>query len=219
MLDRAELIRRLRAVPANAASLRAERKRISREVAALDRAALLALAHHLIQARVPRFVAYELILNHKPTMESITQAEVERLGSGMDHWGDVDSFSCFIAGPAWRGGRIPDSVVRAWARSDEWYWRRAALVSTVPLNSKAQGGRGDTKRTLAICGMLIADRHDLVVKALSWALRELGKRDPESVRHFLESHGDEVAARVIREVSNKLDTGRKDPRRTRASMA
>ena len=67
--------------------------------------------------------------------------------------------------------------------------------------------------------MLIADRHDLVVKALSWALRELGKRDPESVRHFLESHRDEVAARVNREVSNKLDTGRKDPRRTRASMA
>ncbi len=219
MLDRGEFIRRLRAVPANAASLRAERKRISRQVAALNRTVVLALAHHLLDARIPRFVAYELILNHKPTMESIHRAEVERLGRGMDHWGDVDSFACFIAGPAWRAGRILDDVIRAWARSDEWRWRRAALVSTVPLNSRARGGAGDAKRTLAICSMLTTDRHDLVVKALSWALRELAKRDPESVRRFLLAHGDGLAGRVIREVNNKLDAGRKNPRRPRASMA
>jgi 3-methyladenine DNA glycosylase AlkD len=211
LLDRAEFIRRLRAVPAKAASLRAERKRISREVAALDRTALLALAHHLIQARIPRFVAYELILNHKPTMGSISPTEVEKLAQGMAHWGDVDSFSCLISGPAWRTGRIPDRLVRSWARSDDWSRRRAALVSTVPLNSRAQGGTGDTKRTLDICGMLIADRHDLVVKALSWALRELAKRDPESVRLFLSAHRDELAPRVIREVDNKLSTGLKNP--------
>jgi len=209
MLDRAEFIRRLRAVPANTTSLRAERKRISKDVAALDPKAVLALAHHLIQARIPRFVAYELILNHRAAMESISQAEVERLGHGMAHWGDVDSFACLISGPAWRSSRIPDRVIRAWAHSDDWCWRRAALVSTVPLNSRAQG---DTKRTLVICGTLIKDRHDLVVKALSWALRALAKRDPVSVRLFLSTYRDELAPRVIREVNNKLTTGRKNPR-------
>jgi 3-methyladenine DNA glycosylase AlkD len=59
--------------------------------------------------------------------------------------------------------------------------------------------------------MLVADRHDMVVKALSWALRELAKRDPESVRLFLSAHHDKLAARVIREVSNKLAAGRKNP--------
>jgi 3-methyladenine DNA glycosylase AlkD len=214
MVDRGELVRRLRGVPANAASLRAERKRISRELAVLDRTALLGLAHHLIEAGIARFVAYELLLNHRPTMESISQSEVEKLGEGIGHWGDVDSFSCFIAGPAWRAGRIPDRVIQTWARSDDWCWRRAALVSTVPLNSRAQGGAGDAKRTLTICGMLVADRHDLVVKALSWALRELAKRDPASVRLFLSSHRDKLAARVIREVNNKLATGLKNPSRT-----
>src|ERR1700736_74387 len=122
MLDRGKLVRRLRAVPANTASLRAERKRISREVAALDRNALLGLAHHLIESGIARFVAYELVLNHKATVESINQSDVERLGEGIGHWGDVDSFSCYIAGPAWRAGRIQDSVVRAWARSGDWCW-------------------------------------------------------------------------------------------------
>ena len=212
MRDPAEFIRRLRALPANTSALRAERKRISKEIGALDRKAVLTLAHHLIQVRIPRFVACELVLNHKPAMESINQAEVERLGRGMAHWGDVDSFACLIAGPAWRAGRIPDRVIRAWAHSDDWCWRRAALVSTVPLNSRVQGGTGDTKRTLAICRTLIADRHDLVVKALSWALRALAKRDPESVQHFLSAHRNELAPRVIREVNNKLATGLKNPR-------
>jgi 3-methyladenine DNA glycosylase AlkD len=207
-----ELVRRLRASPANAPSLRAERKRISREVHSLDRAGVLSLAHHLIDARIARFVAYELVLNHKETVGSIKSFEVVRLGEGMKHWGDVDSFSCFVAGPAWRAGRIPDRLVKAWARSDDWCWRRAALVSTVPLNSRAQGGKGDTKRTLEICSLLVADREDLVVKAMSWALRELAKRDPESVRLFLSAHRDTLAARVIREVNNKLRTGRKNPK-------
>jgi 3-methyladenine DNA glycosylase AlkD len=213
MLDRGEVVRRLRSVPSNTASMRAERKRISRELAALDRTALLGLAHHLIEARIARFVAYELILNHQPTIGSINRSEVEKLGEGMGHWGDVDSFSCFIAGPAWRGGRLPDSVLRAWAQSDDWCWRRAALVSTVPLNSRAQGGGGDAKRTLSICRMLVADRHDLVVKALSWALRELGKRDPDSVRLFISAHRDKLPPRVLREVTSKLATGRKNPHR------
>jgi 3-methyladenine DNA glycosylase AlkD len=175
-----------------------------------DRGVVLGLAHHLIAARIPRFVAYELLLNHQPFMKSITQSEVKNLGEGMSHWGDVDSFACFIDGPAWRAGRIPDRMIRAWACSDDWCWRRAALVSTVPLNSRAHGGTGDSQRTLTISGMLVADRHDLVVKGLSWALRELAKRDPENVRQFLSNHAGELAARVIREVNNKLETGRKN---------
>jgi 3-methyladenine DNA glycosylase AlkD len=212
VLDRDRIIAQLRAIPANTVALRAERKRISREVAGVSRVILLGLARDLIEARVPRFVAYEIVLNHKPAMESITESEVEELGEGISHWGEIDSFSCYIAGPAWRGGRLRDSLLGAWARSDDWCWRRAALVSTVPLNSRAQGGAGDAKRTLAICRILVEDRNDLVVKALSWALRELAKRDPESTRHFLSDHRDRLAPRVIREVHNKLVTGLKNPR-------
>jgi hypothetical protein len=112
MRAHSELIRRLRTVPASVAPLRAERKRISREVAAWDRNALPGMAHQLIRARIARFVAYELVLNHQPAMQSITQEEVEKLGEGMRHWGDVDAFSCYIAGPAWRASRIRDTVIR-----------------------------------------------------------------------------------------------------------
>jgi 3-methyladenine DNA glycosylase AlkD len=56
----------------------------------------------------------------------------------------------------------------------------------------------------------------MVAKAMSWALRELVIHDPEAVREFLKDHGDVLAARVKREVTNKLNTGLKNPGRKRA---
>jgi 3-methyladenine DNA glycosylase AlkD len=53
----------------------------------------------------------------------------------------------------------------------------------------------------------------MVVKAMSWALRELSKRDSGAVRQFLIDHRDQLASRVIREVGNKLATGLKSPKR------
>ena len=60
--------------------------------------------------------------------------------------------------------------------------------------------------------MLVNDPDDMVVKALSWALRELAKRDPQAVQEFLAEHEQVLAARVKREVQNKLKTGLKNPR-------
>jgi 3-methyladenine DNA glycosylase AlkD len=100
--------------------------------------------------------------------------------------------------------------VRSWAASPDRWWRRAALVSTVPLNVRSRGGTGDAARTLDIAARLAADRDDMVVKALSWALRELVFWDAAAVRSFLTAQGDVLAARVRREVGNKLDTGRKN---------
>jgi len=61
--------------------------------------------------------------------------------------------------------------------------------------------------------MLVDDRDDMVVKALSWALRELAKRDEFSVWDFLAEHDAQLAPRILREVRNKLNTGLKNPKR------
>ena len=125
----------------------------------------------------------------------------------------VDTFGRFVSGMAWQRGLIPDEAVERWAGSPDRWWRRAALVSTVPLNLRAAGGRGDTERTLRICRLLVADRDDMVVKAMSWALRQLVEWDAAAVRRFLEE--EPVAARVRREVTTKLETGRKNRPRHR----
>jgi 3-methyladenine DNA glycosylase AlkD len=61
--------------------------------------------------------------------------------------------------------------------------------------------------------MLVDDHDDMPVKAMSWALRALVPHDPDAVREFLDAYDDLLAARVKREVRNKLTTGLKTPRR------
>jgi 3-methyladenine DNA glycosylase AlkD len=162
-----------------------------------------------------RYLAYELLRAAPRALAAARVGDIRRFAAGMTTWSDVDCFGCFVAGVAWRTGQIADKEIARFASSADRWWRRAALVATVPLNASSRGATsatGDATRTLAVCTRLLDDRDDMVVKAMSWALRELAKRNPHAVRAFLSEHGERLAARVRREVTNKLTTGRKSPR-------
>jgi 3-methyladenine DNA glycosylase AlkD len=198
----------------NTATLRALRREYSKRTQALPPEELIELAAALIDNhRVPRFIADELISSRPDAMDRLDLTQVEQLGSTISSWDQVDCFACYISGPAWRERRIDDNAIARWARSNDRWWRRAALVSTVPLNVPARGGRGDARRTLQICALLIEDRDDMVVKALSWALRALAKQDAGAVREFVKANDARLAPLVRREVRTKLATGRKHPQR------
>ena len=195
----------------NAESLRQLRRRFSTLLARVNPRVVVGIGFRLVEfpGFAFRFLAYEIILTHKAALNSLRPKDVLRLGRELDSWGAVDTFACYISGPVWRQNQLSDELIHRWARSKNRWQRRAAVVSTVALNNKARGGNGDAKRTLAVCKLVIADRDDMVVKALSWALRELSKREPELVGRFLSRHELSLAPRVLREVRNKLSTGRK----------
>jgi 3-methyladenine DNA glycosylase AlkD len=210
-----EIRRSLAAMPAqNAQSFRLVRRECSKELTAVSGRTVISLTRKLVPLGVwERLLAYEVLAFHHAANQALRPKDVAALGRGMQSWGEVDSFACYVAGPAWREGNIPTRLIQDWARSEDHWWRRAAVVSTVPLNNRARGGRGDAARTLRICGMVVRDRHDMVVKALSWALRELSKRDTAAVHLFLDQHSPHLAPRVLREVKNKMRTGLKNPRK------
>ena len=166
-----------------------------------------------------KWIGCEVLAAHRGAMESLTIREVEAIGDGMASWEEVDSFGVLLSGAAWLNGRISDADVKRWAKSKDLWWRRAALVSTVVLNAKSRGGTGDAKRTLMIAKMLVDDHEDMVVKAMSWALRSLVPWDRKAVQSFLVEHDEELAARVKREVRNKLKTGLKNPKKYRVMFA
>jgi len=199
----------------NAESMRAIRRDFSKRLATAEPEVVIKVALKLIErpGLENRFIAYELVSHHTASLHSLKARDLERFGLGMDNWAAVDTFGCYLSGPVWREGQVSDKLIHGWARSKDRWWRRVALVSTVPLNNRARGGAGDTDRTLQICKMLAADRDEMVVKAMSWALRELAKRDPKAVKKFLAENEKTLAARVLREVRNKLSTGLKNPRR------
>ncbi len=174
---------------------------------------VLAFAQALLFTYGHRWQAYELIAGHKAAYHSLDANKLEQLGDGINSWWATDSFARTLSGPAWRDGLVNNALVVKWAGSTDFWWRRAALVSTVVFNIRSQGGKGDVPRTLTICRMLAADHEDMVVKALSWALRELVYFDPQSVESFMKEHDQVLAGRVKREVGSKLTTGLKNPRK------
>ena len=181
------------------------------EARELEDAELLALVQAIIdQATLEgRQLAYELLATRKSLLYGLTTAQVKRLGKGMDNWVSVDTFAVSITGQLWREHKLGDAEILRWSRSRDRWWRRAALVSTIPLNMKSRGGTGDVERTMQLCEALADDEDEMVAKALSWALRALIPVSPVHVEDFLADHDDILASRVKREVRRKLETGKK----------
>ena len=176
----------------SAVPMRAVRAGLSRKLKAATPEEVIAAAK-LLKANGLDWFGWELIYAHKPTLKTIDIKTVEAMGQGMDSWYDTDGWGMILAGPAWVLGRIADADVKRWAKSSDMWWRRAALVATTGLNNKSRGGRGDAERTLAIVAMMIDEREDMIVKAVSWALRMLALWQPEAVAAFVAEHEDRLA--------------------------
>jgi len=207
----AEIAREIAALPVrNTPSIRAVRKRWSQRLKDTSAEEVLAIARAVEgdAGQTGKWVAYELIRFHPGAFAAITERDIADYAGRLASWYAVDAFGTILAGPLWAKGRLSDAFVEAWSGSDDRWLRRSALVATVGLNARA----GDAARTLAICRRLAADRDDMVEKAVSWALRFLSQRDRPSVERFMVEMDGKLAARVVREVRNKLRTGLKTPR-------
>jgi 3-methyladenine DNA glycosylase AlkD len=195
----------------------APERAICRKYAVLMRQApaeyVLEFARQLLFSYNHRWQAYELIESHKAAFHCLNKELLEEFGRGINSWWTTDSFARTLSGPAWREGLVNDELFARWAGSPDLWWRRAALVSTVAFNVRSHGGKGDTERTLAICRKLVSDHEDMVVKGLSWALRELVYFDRAAVEVFLRDYDVVLAGRVKREVGSKLRTGLKNKRK------
>src|SRR5690348_17072992 len=109
----AEINARLAALPKRptTAAVRAVRGEFGARLKAAPAGEVVALA--LKPCAGPTFpyrqVAYELIHYHKTALASLTERDLTRLGHWLDSWYAVDTFAPYLAGPAWREGRVPDA--------------------------------------------------------------------------------------------------------------
>ena len=112
------------------------------------------------------------------------QREIYRLYLGntkfINNWDLVDSSAPHIVG-GWLFTRSR-SPLRRLARSSSLWERRIGIIATQFFIR-----RGDFEETFRIADLLLADRHDLIHKAVGWMLREVGNRSPKAERAWLES--------------------------------
>jgi len=161
------------------------------------------------ESREERMVALELLQHYPRWIPDLTWARFERWRRGLDNWELTDVLGVGVLGP-WVLGDPDARVKHLWdliAEENVWS-RRLALVSTVGLNR----GRKDISFpavTLELIDQVKGERHPMITKAISWTLRELTKKHSDKVAAYLEDCRNVLATHVVREVSNKLETGRK----------
>lgn len=155
-------------------------------------------------------IAFEYLQSQKNLYKSLTEEYIESIEKNLDNWISVDYFGAIVVGGAWRENFISAEKVKNYLSSDNFWIRRIAVVATVSLNQKAKGGFGDSKRTLEICKLVVDDHQEMIIKALSWSLRELAKIDKEPVIKFVNEFENRLHKKILREVKNKLETGLKN---------
>ena len=155
-------------------------------------------------------LAFEFLDSNKKVLKSLFVEDIRELGQNLDNWLSVDYYAAVIVGFAWREKLIAIEDVKKYLESKDFWIRRIAIVATVSLNQKARGGFGDSEQTSEVCKNAVDDHEDMIVKALSWALRELAKIEGRPVAEFIERYKDRLHRKVIREVTTKLETGRKN---------
>jgi 3-methyladenine DNA glycosylase AlkD len=99
----------------------------------------------------------------------------------INNWDLVDASAEHIVGPHVSPDRV--DVLERLARSPDLWERRIAMLATFYWIKQ-----GQFAPALRIATLLLADRHDLIHKAVGWMLREIGKRDRAVEKAFLQEH-------------------------------
>jgi 3-methyladenine DNA glycosylase AlkD len=79
------------------------------------------------------------------------------------------------------------------AKSKSLWQRRVSMVFTFAFIRS-----GDIEPTFEIAEKLLHDKHDLIHKAVGWALREAGKLNGIALRNFLSAHSHEMPRTMLR---------------------
>ena len=97
--------------------------------------------------------------------------------------------------------------LESWIGSDHIWTRRAALVFTLPFTKSRHPDATETaarSRILGWCATLAPDPDWFIQKAVAWWLRDLSKRDPETVVRWLAAHGATLKPFAAKEASRHL---------------
>jgi 3-methyladenine DNA glycosylase AlkD len=117
-------------------------------------------------------------------------------------WALVDVLAPRVVGPLLeRHGRAVGVALDRWARDDNFWMRRAALLA---LLLPMRRGEGDWRRFVRYAGALAEDREFFVRKAIGWVLREAATRQPAQVVAFLEPRDGVLSGVTWREAVKKL---------------
>lgn len=117
---------------------------------------------------------------------------------GINNWDLVDLSAGYIVGDYLSNRN--KSILYKLAKSKKLWDRRIAIVSTSKFISNNK-----FYETFKIAEILMADKHDLIHKAVGWMLREVGKRDQKTEETFLKKYYKIMPRTMLRYAIEKFE--------------
>lgn len=118
----------------------------------------------------------------------------------VNNWDLVDLTARDLVGPHVAASDL--ALLDRLAASPSVWERRIAIIATMH-----HIRLGDVRPTFHVAERLLADRHDLMHKAVGWALREAWKRDPAATEAFLRRHLARLPRTALRYAIERMPEG------------
>jgi 3-methyladenine DNA glycosylase AlkD len=121
----------------------------------------------------------------------------------INNWDLVDRSAPYVV-----GGYLADKprdILYKLAKSKNVWERRTAIVSTYFFIRQS-----DVNDTFKIAEMLVADKHDLIHKAVGSWIREAGKKDQQMLINFLDKYSARMPRTMLRYATEHLDKKLRD---------
>lgn len=115
----------------------------------------------------------------------------------INNWDLVDSSAHKILG-VWLLDK-PRDILYQLVESESIWERRISIISTFAFINQ-----GELRDAIKLSKILLHDSHDLIHKASGWALREVGKKDIDSLFSFLDEYAQEMPRTMLRYAIEKL---------------
>lgn len=119
---------------------------------------------------------------------------------GCNNWDIVDLSCSKILGNHLLLNSQKRDILYALVKSTNLWEQRISIVSTYSFIKN-----NDFKDTLKISKILLSHKHDLIHKAVGWMLREVGKKDINVLREFLNENIKDMPRTTLRYAIERMD--------------
>lgn len=151
-------------------------------------------------------LAIKLLEQYSEHLDYESMPMLECMLSASAGWDHADGIANHLVDAALRKDRRTYEYLKNWSKSENFWMRRAALISQVILFRE---GKGDRKLFLSMAEKMIEEKEFFIRKAIGWALREMSKTEPDAVFDFLMKVKDRASGLTLREGSKHLPEGKK----------
>jgi len=184
-------------------AIRNAAKALILRVRAADKAAVRPLVVALWSTGVHelRAVAMFLLEAYEGLLGARDIPLVARLLRESRSWAYLDWICFKVAAPMLARVPLMRRTLPRWARDDDFWMRRAALLTLLP---GLKDGTIPFSAFVAIGVPMLGEREFFIRKALGWVLREVSKSDPARVAEFLRAHRADVSGLTLREGAKYL---------------